>query len=71
MDAYHADQKAANMETSVVAALLFQSCRASADFGRGEKAQLTCLAEKLCYSKQTGTFVKSVCKTGFCNKICC
>lgn len=52
MDAHHADQKAANMETSVVAALLFQSCRASADFGCEEKAQLTCLAEKLSYSNR-------------------
>lgn len=51
-DVYHADQKAANMETSVVAALLFQSCRASADFGCEEKAQLMCLAEKLSYSNK-------------------
>lgn len=51
-DAYHADQKAANMETSVIAALLFQSCRTSADFGYGEKAQLMCLAEKLSYSNK-------------------
>lgn len=52
MHAYHADQKAANMETSVVAALLFQSCRASADFGCEEKSQLMCLAEKLSYSNK-------------------
>lgn len=52
MDAYHADQKAANMETSVVAALLFQSCKASADFGCEEKAQLTRLPEKLSQSNK-------------------
>lgn len=52
MDAHHTDQKAANMETSVVAALLFQACRVSADFGCGEKAQLICLAEKLSYSNK-------------------
>lgn len=47
VDTYHTDQKAANMETSGVVALLFQSCRAFADIGFREKAQLMCLSEKL------------------------
>lgn len=44
---HRTDQKVANMETSVVAALLFLPCRAFADICFREKVQLTCLAENL------------------------
>lgn len=43
----YTDQKVENMETSVVVALLFQSCSAFADIGFREKVQFMCFSEKL------------------------